>query len=130
MKIETDRRSLPPDGAPRACYICGMWRFLTPMRLFSIATLTPAVLLGMAAIYGGWWILTAVLFLTALTACLDEMVHHITRSNFQSPPGFRSCWGWRILWCWLWWWMRLQTSLWGFLPRAGYFYQPDFSLVR
>lgn len=48
------------------------------MRLFSIATLTPAALLGLAAIYGGWWVLAAVLFLTALTACLDEMVHHIT----------------------------------------------------
>ena len=55
-----------------------MWKILTPMRLFSIATLTPAALLGMAAIYGGWWILAAVVFLTALTACLDEMVHHIT----------------------------------------------------
>ena len=76
--METHRRSLPPDDAALACYICRMWNILTPMRLFSIATLTPAALLGMAAIYGGWWILAAVVFLTALTACLDEMVHHIT----------------------------------------------------
>lgn len=66
------------DVAQIGCYIGIMFSILTPMRLFSVATLTPVVLLGLAAIYGGWWILAALLALSAFTAALDEMVHHIT----------------------------------------------------
>lgn len=55
-----------------------MKRILTPMRLFSIATLTPVALISAASLWGGWWILAAILFLSALTATLDEAVHHIT----------------------------------------------------
>lgn len=55
-----------------------MMRFITPMRLFSVATLTPVALVGAAAIWGGWWVLAALMFLSALTAILDEAVHHVT----------------------------------------------------
>ncbi|WP_458790992.1 alkane 1-monooxygenase [Yoonia sp. MH D7] len=48
------------------------------MRLFCAVTLTPVALLGLAAIYGGWWVLAALVFLSVFTAALDEIVHNIT----------------------------------------------------
>lgn len=48
------------------------------MRLFSAATLIPVALIGAAAIWGGWWIVAAFMFLSALTAILDEVVHYVT----------------------------------------------------
>ncbi len=68
-----------------------MLRALTPMRLFSAATLTPVVLIGAACIWGGVWVLAALLYLSALTASLDEAVHHITPptedSEFPAATG-------------------------------------------
>ena len=61
-----------------------MLRILTPMRLFSAATLTPVALVAAAALWGGWWVLAAVLFLSALTALLDEAVHHVTPPTAES----------------------------------------------
>ncbi len=61
-----------------------MFSILTPMRLFAVATLTPVVLIGAAAIWGGIWIVAALLFLSALTATLDEAVHHITPPTAES----------------------------------------------
>lgn len=61
------------------------------MRLFTVATLTPVALLWLAAMYGGWWIVAAVVFLSVLTATLDEMVHHITppTSEAEFPAAAR-----------------------------------------
>lgn len=55
-----------------------MIKILTPMRLFGLATLTPVALLGLAAVYGGWWSVAALVFLSLFTVSLDEIVHHIT----------------------------------------------------
>ena len=55
-----------------------MIRFLTPMRLFTLATLIPVALICAAATLGGLWILASLIYLTVLTACLDEIVHHVT----------------------------------------------------
>ena len=54
------------------------------MRLFSAATLTPAALVCAAALWGGWWIVAAIVFLSVLTATLDEAIHHVTPSTSDS----------------------------------------------
>ena len=61
------------------------------MRLFSAATLAPVALLGLAAIYGGWWIFAALVFLSIFTATLDEVVHHLTppTSKAEFPAAAR-----------------------------------------
>jgi len=41
---------------------------------FSFATLMPAILIAAGAVYGGVWVLAAVLFLTAMTSLLDRMI--------------------------------------------------------
>lgn len=61
-----------------------MFKLLSPMRLFNLATLTPVILIAAAALWGGWWIAAAVVFLSALTATLDEAVHHATPPAEQS----------------------------------------------
>lgn len=55
-----------------------MFRFLTPMSVFTLATLIPIALIGAAAVLGGVWIFASLIYLTILTACLDEVVHHVT----------------------------------------------------
>lgn len=50
----------------------------TPMILFAFATLMPAALIALAAGLGGWWVLAALGFLTALTASLDELIARVT----------------------------------------------------
>lgn len=55
-----------------------MIAWLTPSRLFCTATLTPVALICVAALWGGWWIVAALLYLTAFTAILDTAIHHIT----------------------------------------------------
>ncbi len=46
------------------------------MIFFAIATLSPLALIGLAATFGGIWTLLAPLYMTALTASLDELVKH------------------------------------------------------
>ena len=45
---------------------------------FGFATLTPAALLAAGAIWGGVWVLGAVLFLTAMTSLLDRLLKSTT----------------------------------------------------
>lgn len=52
--------------------------FLSPMSLFALATIIPVGLIGAAALFGGIWVWLALLYLTALSAGLDEAIHHIT----------------------------------------------------
>lgn len=54
-----------------------MSKILTPMRLFAIATLTPVGLIGAAAIFGGFWALASLIYLTTITAVLDEAVKRV-----------------------------------------------------
>ncbi|MFT4743536.1 MAG: alkane 1-monooxygenase [Yoonia sp.] len=55
-----------------------MIRFFTPMRLFTFATLIPVALICAAVILGGVWVLAGLIYLTAMAACLDELIHHVT----------------------------------------------------
>ncbi|MCK0097572.1 alkane 1-monooxygenase [Yoonia sp. F2084L] len=41
---------------------------------FGLATLTPAALLALGAIWGGIWVVAAVLYLTAMTSLLDRLI--------------------------------------------------------
>ena len=41
---------------------------------FALATLTPAILLAFGAIWGGVWIATALVYLTAMTSLLDRLI--------------------------------------------------------
>ena len=61
-------------------------RNMTPtIRLFAIATLTPAVLIGVAAITGGLWIALAVFYLTAFVSILDRLIARVSpRDEFPS----------------------------------------------
>ena len=55
-----------------------MIKQMTPTRLFAFATLIPVALIGLAIVYGGVWVVCAVVYLTALTAGLDEAIRHVT----------------------------------------------------
>lgn len=55
-----------------------MKRTFTPMILFGAATLVPVGLIAAAAIYGGVWIWVTLVYLTLMTAGLDEAVQHVT----------------------------------------------------
>lgn len=57
------------------------------MPAFALATLLPLALIGLAALSGGWWVLLAVLYLTALTATLDAVIH---RAQAGDPPDDRA----------------------------------------
>lgn len=46
--------------------------------LFTIVTLLPVPLLALGALYGGWWVLAGLVFMTALTAGLDELIRRVT----------------------------------------------------
>ncbi len=48
---------------------------------FGIATLTPAMLIGLGAVWGGLWVLCAVVYLTGMTSLLDRLIKH------ESPAG-------------------------------------------
>lgn len=50
-----------------------MRNMIPPMLKFTLATLTPAALLAAGAFWGGFYIVAAVLFLTALTSLLDRL---------------------------------------------------------
>lgn len=41
---------------------------------FGFATLTPAALLGVGAVWGGIWVLTAAIYLTVMTSALDRLI--------------------------------------------------------
>lgn len=58
----------------------------THMRLFAIATLCPVILLGLAAGFGGMWVVLAVLYLTAFTSLLDRLVQHVSPAD-EFPAG-------------------------------------------
>ena len=63
-----------------------MRNMTTHMRLFAIATLSPVILLGLAAGFGGIWVVLAVLYLTALTSLLDRLVQHVSPAD-EFPAG-------------------------------------------
>lgn len=52
---------------------------------YGLATLTPAILLGVGAFAGGLWVLAAVLYLTALTSVLDRLLS-VTRQGATQAP--------------------------------------------
>lgn len=57
-------------------------RNMTPViALFALATLTPALLLALGAVWGGIWLVAAVLYLTAMTSLLDRLVKRETPSD-------------------------------------------------
>ncbi len=59
---------------------------MTPMRLFTIATLTPIALIGMGAVFGGFWVVAAILYLTAFTSLLDRAIQ-IIAPHTEFPSG-------------------------------------------
>ncbi|MBE0414514.1 MAG: alkane 1-monooxygenase [Yoonia sp.] len=59
---------------------------ITPMRLFTLATLAPTCLIAGAAISGGIWVAMAVFYLTALTSILDRLVQ-IAAPTQEFPSG-------------------------------------------
>ena len=48
---------------------------------FAFATLTPALLIAMGAIWGGVWVVAAVVYLTAMTSLLDRLIKRETPSG-------------------------------------------------
>ncbi len=59
-----------------------------PMRLFAVATLIPVGLLAFAALFGGFWVLIAVLYLTVFTTALDRIINIVSpASEFPSGDG-------------------------------------------
>lgn len=67
------------------------------MGLFAFATLTPAVLIACAALWGGVWALAALGFVTALVAGLDEMIRRIrpplSEAEFPAATGLSATLG-------------------------------------
>jgi alkane 1-monooxygenase len=57
---------------------------MTAMMLFICATTLPVVLIGLGAIYGGVWVVLALVYMTGLTFLLDWIVRRVT------PPGTKS----------------------------------------
>ena len=58
------------------------------IRLFSVATLTPALLIGAGAVMGGIWIVLAVIYMTAFISILDRVIAHVSPdSEFPSGTG-------------------------------------------
>ena len=53
---------------------------------FAAATLTPAFLIAMGAIWGGWWIVGALVYLTAVTSLLDRLIKRKAPSG-DAPTG-------------------------------------------
>lgn len=56
------------------------------MRLFALATLTPVALIGAGALFGGIWVLLAVLYLTGFVSLLDRLVRHVSPAS-EFPSG-------------------------------------------
>ncbi len=56
------------------------------IRLFAIATLTPAILIGMGALSGGVWVGLAVLYLTAFVSILDRLITRVSPQD-EFPSG-------------------------------------------
>jgi alkane 1-monooxygenase len=55
---------------------------MNPMILqFALATLTPALLLALGAIWGGLWIVAAVVYLTGLTSLLDRLIKRESKAS-------------------------------------------------
>ncbi len=48
---------------------------------FALATLTPALLLALGAIWGGVWIAVALVYLTAMTSLLDRLIKRETQAG-------------------------------------------------
>jgi alkane 1-monooxygenase len=44
------------------------------MPIFALATLTPALLIGTGAVWGGAWVIMALFYLTAMTSLLDRLI--------------------------------------------------------
>jgi alkane 1-monooxygenase len=51
---------------------------------FAIATLTPALLLALGAVWGGIWVAAAVFYLTAMTSLLDRLIKRESPANKAS----------------------------------------------
>ncbi|SFS04510.1 alkane 1-monooxygenase [Yoonia litorea] len=47
-----------------------------PILLFSAATLAPAIMIAAGAVWGGGWVVAAVVYLTAMTSLLDRLITH------------------------------------------------------
>ncbi len=56
------------------------------IRLFAISTLTPALLIGVGAFAGGFWIGLAVIYLTAFISVLDRLITRISPHD-EFPSG-------------------------------------------
>ncbi|SEW29105.1 alkane 1-monooxygenase [Aliiroseovarius sediminilitoris] len=53
--------------------------FLThPMRVFAVASLTPVVLIALAALFGGWFAVAALTYMTLLAYALDAIIARIS----------------------------------------------------
>ena len=63
-----------------------MRNMMTPMRLFAIATLAPAALIGLGTVFGGIWVALAVFYLTAFTSVLDRLVQKVSPAQ-EFPNG-------------------------------------------
>jgi alkane 1-monooxygenase len=74
-----------------------MKHILSPVWLFAIATLIPVGLIAAAAIWGGIWVVAGLLYLTALSASLDEGIKHVTpptnESEFPAATALAVCLG-------------------------------------
>ncbi len=45
-----------------------------PVRAFAVASLTPVCLVAIAALFGGWWVVAALLYITVFAFCMDQLV--------------------------------------------------------
>lgn len=59
---------------------------MSRLPLFSIATLTPVILIAAGALWGGIWVVLSVLYLTGLTSLLDRLVQRISPAS-EFPSG-------------------------------------------
>ncbi|CUH65645.1 Alkane 1-monooxygenase 2 [Thalassovita gelatinovora] len=59
------------------------------MVLFTLATLVPACLLILSALFGGVWVLIALLFITVFTLCMDRLLltAETSRPDAEFPAG-------------------------------------------
>jgi len=59
------------------------------MAMFAVASFLPIPLITLAAVFGGWWVVFALSYITVFTFTLDELVKSLVTQNSQSgnsPP--------------------------------------------
>lgn len=59
------------------------------MLMFAIVSFTPVPLIALAAFFGGWWVVVAVLYITIFTFTLDQLVS-VTKAREQPQGEFPS----------------------------------------